>query len=104
MLLAGTSQPLFANAAHNILDFGAKSDANSSNDAFINADALWKALDVANGPNQTDREVLVPGGYTFSMYSVDYAGLKDITLTIDGTILMSKHNIFWPNTSGRATI
>jgi len=88
-------------AAHNILDYGARPHKHSANDATVNADALWKALDAANAPDSTDREVLVPADYSFTMYSVDYSGLTDITLTIDGTILMSKHNLFWPTTSSK---
>lgn len=35
------------------------------------------------------------------MYSVEYAGLRNITLTIEGEVLMSKDHLFWPHTSNK---
>ena len=55
-----------ASAAHNILNYGAKPNANDTETAFTNAKALYNAVVAANA-SVTDREVLVPSGNTFYM-------------------------------------
>ena len=84
-----SSMLLGAQAAHNIMDYGAVPEVDDVATAFKNGDAIAAALYAANAEGETDREVLVPAGYNFTFMPVYGDGLTDLTLTIDGTLLAS---------------
>ena len=79
-----------AMAAHSIANFGAVPNNPSDSAAAANTLAIQKALVAAN-TSATDREVLVPAGGSYYYYwlKVDY--LVNVTLQIDGTILVSNN-------------
>ena len=79
-----------AMAAHSIANLGAVPNNPSDSAAAANTLALQKALVAANA-SATDREVLVPAGGSYYYYwlKVDY--LVNVTLRIDGTILVSNN-------------
>ena len=54
------------------------------------------ALVVANYTTDGSREVLVPAGHTFGMFGVWADNFSNVTITIDGTIKLSKRHHRWP--------
>ena len=77
-------------AAHSITDFGAVTNDSSLSATSANTVALQKALVAANS-STTDRVALVPAGASFCYFwlKVDY--LVNVTLQIDGTLLVSNN-------------
>jgi len=75
--LFGVSAVLFgfANAARNIVDYGAVPDLTDTNTAYGNAYAMTKAIEAANAGDSTDRTVLVPANTTFTLMPVHVSGL-----------------------------
>ena len=88
------------NAVHNILDYGAVPDLEDTVSAFTNADAIAAAIEAAIQPDQTDREVYVPSGYSFTFMPVRLEGLNDLIITVDGTLLACKNYLDYPLNSG----
>ena len=77
-------------AAHSISDFGAVPNDPSNSAAAANSLALQKALVAAN-TSVTDRVALVPAGDSFYYFWVKVNYLVNVTLQIDGTILISNN-------------
>ena len=86
-------------AVHNILDYGAVLDLEDSGTAYTNADAIVAAIEAANQPDETDREVYVPAG-NFTFMPISATGLNDLTITVDGTLLASKNFRDYPHPGG----
>lgn len=92
---------LFTNLAkgvHDIRDYGAVPDLTDTASAFKNGDAIAAAINAANA-TASDREVLVPANYTFTFMPVTVADLVNLTITVDGTLLASKHHLDYPLSS-----
>lgn len=81
---------LGAQAAHNIMDYGAIPNLEDVTTAFKNGDAIAAAIAAANAEGELDREVLVPAGYNFTHMPVYASHLNNLTITVDGTLLASK--------------
>ena len=66
VLLVATAQ-----AAHNILDYGAVAEDDSYHSELLNSRAFEKALKAANRTDaREEREVIVPENMTFHMMAV----------------------------------
>ncbi len=83
----------YVQSVHNILDHGAVHNQTDTATAFLNAQAIVKAVQAANA-SLTDREVYVPSGENlhFTFMPFNMSGLNNVTFTIDGTILVSVDN------------
>ena len=80
-------------AAYDIRDYGAVANDDSLHAEEKNTWAFLQALSAANSTDvEADREVLVPGDLTFNMLNLQAAYIKNVTITIDGTIMASKRN------------
>lgn len=94
-----------AMATHSISNFGAVPNNPSNAAAATNTLALQKALVAAN-TSATDRNTLVPAGASFYYFwlKVDY--LVNVTLQIDGTLLVSNNLTAeeWPTSGGFASL
>jgi len=62
-------------------------------------DALVAANYTLDG---TEREVLIPYNHTFGMMAVWAENFTDITITVDGTLKLSKRHNKWPLLNNRA--
>lgn len=86
-----------AQAAHNILDYGAMADNDSLRAEKANAAAFLAALSAANSTAElSEREVIVPANMTFNMLAVSADNWSNMMITINGTIKLSKRHHFWP--------
>jgi polygalacturonase len=101
-VLLGLMAAQTALGAHNVLDYGAI-DCKEENTtiAFQNSYAFTQAIIAANYSD--DREVVVPGGHTFSMMPIAIYNVRNLTFTIDGTILASQDYQSW-NVSGKTQL
>ena len=77
-------------AAHSIADFGAVTNDVSVSAAAANTLALQKALVAANS-STTDHVALVPAGASYCYFWVKVDYLVNVTLQIDGTLLVSNN-------------
>lgn len=86
-----------SSAAILITEFGAVANDTSYNASYINGKALFDAVLAAN--SGTDREVLVPGGLTFTMLPyAAFSGVQFVTLRIDGVLnAFPGDQLLWPN-------
>jgi len=84
-------------ARHDIRDYGAIANDESYNAELVNQEAFKRALVAANSTSEKeDREVYVPTGLSFNLMPVWGNYLRDLTITIDGTIKASKRHNYWP--------
>jgi polygalacturonase len=91
----------FCSCALSVLSFGAVPNDPSDKASTANTVAFSAALRAADaGPDST---VLVPGGMTFSIFSVRTPNLTDVTLSIQGQVLVNNNITAWkPYTSDDA--
>ena len=83
--------------SHSISEFGKIHMKDSSEKhEKENSNTFLKAIVSVNATNSTDRTLLVPSGFDFSMFPVDAVGLHDITFVINGTIRATKNYKEWP--------
>ena len=83
-------------AAHDIRDYGALADDDSLEAERKNQQAFTTAIIQANYTEaEADREVIVPAGFTFHMLSVKASYISNLTITIDGTLMVSKRHQKW---------
>jgi polygalacturonase len=87
----------FAGAV-SILQFGAVPNSNTNAAALANSQAIMSALYAAN--KSDDREALVPAGLSFYIFNSTLYNLYNVTLRIDGELLLSNNLSAWPNASG----
>ena len=85
----------YCQCAHNILDYGAVPFSETSQASTKNSNAFIKASIAANSSD--DREVLVPSGYSFVMFSVTLNNLDTVTFTVDGKLFFSNDDRRWPS-------
>ena len=85
-LLIATIQAL------NVLDFGTVTQgrAPTADQEFENAKAFELAMLAANA-SATDRQVLLPKGTVVSIMPTTFTGVKNVQLTIEGTLLASQN-------------
>lgn len=88
-----------SHCSHNILNYGAVPFSEKSSDAFKNSDAVTRAVYAANS-SEDDREVLIPEGYSFTMFNVQSKNIKNVTITINGKIHLSNDDRRWPKGDG----
>ena len=79
-----------ASVAHNILDFGAIVDESTHSAELANSEAILNAILAADSDDNDDGLVEIPSGMTFSSLPVRTVNLTDVTIQIDGTLLVSK--------------
>ena len=91
-----------SHAAHNILDYGAIHKSELTIDAFSNANATILALLLANA-SDTDREILIPEGYSFVMMPVRVDYLVNVTIRVEGEVLMSADDVNFPTTPNKTS-
>jgi hypothetical protein len=90
-------------AAHSILNYGGiPGGEENTADAFVNAQAMTKAILAANS-SATDRTVLIPGGKAFVMMPVQVDHIYNVDLVINGTVYASQDYESW-NISGNRYI
>ena len=92
-------------ARHDIRDYGALPDDDSFKAEEFNQAALSNALYAANATEGLDnREVYIPANMTFHMLPMEQSELYNITITIDGTLRLSKrHHVFANDATGHVT-
>ena len=84
-------------ARHDIRDYGAVPNDESFKAEMLNQAAFEIAIEAANATeSMSDREVYVPGNMTFNMFPIDSSNLYNLTITIDGTVRMSKRHHAYP--------
>lgn len=97
-LLFVASVVLTSTHAMSITSFGAVANDASNAAAYANAKALNLALNAANA-NSTDRTVVVPHGMSFTIFNTTLTDLHSVTLSIQGTLLISTNLTEWTNIS-----
>ena len=76
--------------AHNILDYGAIVDKTTNYAEVTNSMAILDAIMAAHSSDNDDRVIEIPAGHTFSSFPIRADNVKNITIQIDGTLLLSK--------------
>lgn len=95
-ILLLTALPLVTLAGHSLLDYGAKAGVSDTEIAFLNSEALNKAVLAANS-SDSDRVVLFPVGNVFYMMPSFFENLFDITFQVEGEVRLSEDHENWPN-------
>ena len=85
-----------AQAAFDIRDYGAIADETKVQSEMINAEAFADAIAAANATMTEERRVIVPENYTFSCMPINVRYVTNITIQIDGTLLVSKNHKRYP--------
>jgi polygalacturonase len=92
-----------ASAEHSILDYGGIPSATDNDSCWTNSAALTAAILAANS-SSSDRVALVPAGYSFYIFEVEASYLQDVTIRIDGDLLVSNNITAWPTENSRHTM
>ena len=82
--------------AHNILDFGAIQDKITHHAEVTNSMAILDAIMAAHSSENDDRVVHIPQGL-WSSYPIRAENVKNITIQIDGVLILSKDFKNFPN-------
>lgn len=92
-------------SAFNIMQFGAVPGDSSDSAASANSVALLKTFLAANA-SASDRVVLIPATQNFTIFTVALANLTDITVQLEGTLMVSNNisNPAWPRTGEYAAL
>ena len=85
-----------AQAAFDIRDYGAIADETKVQTEIINSEAFMDAIAAANATSTEERRVIVPEGLTFSCMPINIQNITNVTIQIDGTILVSKNHKKYP--------
>ena len=91
-------------AAYSIVDYGAVPNVNSNEAAWTNSVALTAAILAANNSVTDDRTALIPANYSFYIFEVEVSKLFNITIEIDGTLLISNNITAWPPSNPKHTL
>eukprot|EP01116_Phalansterium_solitarium_P003427 TRINITY_DN14251_c0_g1_i1.p1 TRINITY_DN14251_c0_g1~~TRINITY_DN14251_c0_g1_i1.p1 ORF type:complete len:447 (+),score=149.96 TRINITY_DN14251_c0_g1_i1:347-1687(+) len=78
---------IVAATAFSIDDFGAVAGDSSTEAALVNTAAITKAIIAANSTD-ADRTVVVPGGKTYYFMPVNATYLRDVTIQLDGHLVL----------------
>ena len=82
---------------YNILDFGAQPHDDSTFEVeFMNAQAIMLAISAATDHAEGIHEVLIPEGYWFSFMPIEYEGMTNMTIRIDGDLKASMRHSRYP--------
>ena len=83
-------------AAFDIRDYGAIADDTTVQTEMVNAEAFADAIAAANATTTEERRVVVPENYTFSCMPINIQYINNVTIQIDGTLLVSKNHRRYP--------
>lgn len=105
-ILALTLSTALLASAHNILDYGAiEGSTEDTARAFINSQAMTRAIMAANQTDQDDKTVLIPYNQTFVMMPVVVNNLYNVSIVIDGQVYASQDYQSWNrSTDGRSYV
>lgn len=93
VLAVATAVSPCLSASHSIVSFGAVAGDSSTEVAFNNSRAIESALAAAS----PDDVVVVPAGDPFYVSATSAAGMRDVTLRLEGQLLASDDIAAWPN-------
>jgi hypothetical protein len=100
LLAAASALALHAATAFSILDFGGVPFSAADADATTNSAALFKAFLAANASaDPSQRVVLVPAGYNFTVFAVPtISNVANLVVQIDGGLIVSDNftSPAWP--------
>ena len=81
--------------SHSILDYGAVPNDPSNKAGWTNTLAIQSCLRAANQPGN-DRLCFIPEDKKFYIFNAEVSQLHNITMQIDGTLVISNNITEWP--------
>lgn len=94
LFLLFLSFPLLCFSANSILDYGALPSDLSNSACWTNSKAITKTIMAANA--SSDNVVLIPANYSFCYFYVEVYNIYNVTMQIDGTLVISNNITEWP--------